>query len=254
MLYGQIKIAVETYEASPLWKRPVSGIVGRAFSPLYALMMANEDFLKPGPEKTDLDAVKGYYNRDQQDKKKDIELAMYANEAHPIENLKRIWNRKGLSVPGKVIGSVMSPIADGITALTRADHYNPYAHSITSYTNSPGIKFHEMGHAEDFSKMPLKVPYALARGLPFLSIPATLYQEGKASQLAGKPLNEYIKTLPQQDQQFERIKANATLNGGYGSYVGGMIGGAIGEPLGGLISAPIALSSRLLGATNWTGK
>lgn len=254
MLYGQIKIAVQTYEESPLWKRPVSGILGRAFSPLYGLMMANEDFMKSGPGKADLDTVKQYYSRDDIDKKNDIELAMYANDVHPIENLKRIWARKGISVPGKVIGSLLSPIGDGFAALTRADHYNPYGHSITSFVNTPSVKFHEMGHAEDFSKSNYKVPYALARNIPIAAIPATLAQEYKASNIAGKPLNDYIKTLPKENQEFERNKANATLNGGFSSYVTGMLGNVAGAPLAGLASAPIALGSRLLGATNWTGK
>ena len=100
-----IKIAVQTIEESPLWQRPVSGVLGRAFSPLYSLILANEDFLKPGPGKKDLDKVKSYYTRDKQDKNNDIELAMYANDVHPIENLKRIWNRKGISMPGKLLGS-----------------------------------------------------------------------------------------------------------------------------------------------------
>ena len=76
MLYGQIKIAVQTYEESPLWKRPVSGILGRAFSPLYGLMMANEDFMKSGPGKADLDTVKQYYSRDDIDKKNDISISL----------------------------------------------------------------------------------------------------------------------------------------------------------------------------------
>lgn len=245
MLYGRIKIAkIETYKDQPLWQRPVSGIVGRAMSPIYSLLSANEDFMKPGPIQKDIQGLDKYYNTHKQDAK-DINLAIYPNAAHPIDNLTRIWQRKGLSIPGKMIGSVLSPVTDLATALTRGDHYNPYAHSITSYVNTPAVKLHEIGHAEDFQKSKLKTLYALSRGIPIANIPATLYQEWVANREGGKKLKQYIKDKYKGGNEFELRKGDATLTGGMASYTLGMLGL---PPVGGISS----VITRLGGRKHWT--
>lgn len=248
------KLAIETFKERPMWQRPVSSTVGRAFSPLYSLMLSNEDFLKPGPKEKDLTNLEKHYSTEaKQQDKKDIELAMYPNAAHPIENLKRIWKRKGTSVPGKLVGSLLSPLTDGMASLMRADHYNPYAHSITSYANSPAIKLHELGHAEDFADAKYKTPYALGRAVPLANIPITLMQEAIANLKGGDKLNKYVKDNYKKDERdFQLNKGNASLTGSMASYIQGMIPGLNMLPP---VAAPIASAiSRVGGAKEWSQK
>ena len=121
----------------------------------------------------------------------------------------------------------------------RADHYDPFAHSITSYNNDPAIKAHELGHAEDFRDRKHKTLYTLLRTL----YPGALYQEGLASAKAIPILNRKYMADGMEDEEREKqlASANRKLTAAFGTYLGGPAAGA-GVVLG-------ALGGNLAGAT-----
>ncbi len=215
--YQLLKQAVEIDEDVPMYKRPVSSTVGRVTSPLTALMLGNLAPVKPGPKQEDLEYMKKYYDKGLD--KEDIPLAVYPNRTRPLKNLKRIWQRKKTSIPTKLLGSIASPLGDAAASLQRGDHYNPFAHSIANYTNTPGVQLHELGHAKDFESGKYPGFYTLARSL----FPVALYQEYIASHKGMKDMNKHMKSFPKDRQQKELKKARRTMGGGFGSYVGGFI-------------------------------
>jgi hypothetical protein len=50
------------------------------------------------------------------------ELNITPNRVKPIQNIKRLWQRKDVSIPTKLLGTVVSPMSDAATSLMRADH------------------------------------------------------------------------------------------------------------------------------------
>jgi hypothetical protein len=212
--YELSKSAVEVFEDKPMWQRPVSSTVGRLTSPLVALMLGVPAAVKPGPTKEDLENVSSRYEDDMDD----IELAMYPNYVNPLENIKRIWKRRKLGLTGKLLGTILQPTNAISAALGRADHYDPFAHSVTSFISDPAIEAHELGHAKDFQERKLKTLYTLARALP----PVMLAQEYEASRRAVPYLIAKMDAegVPKDKQREVISSVNRKLGAAFGSYLG----------------------------------
>lgn len=201
-----------------------------------------------------LDYLTGYDPRGQG------EARFSAGGSEVLENLGRVWSRPGISLPGRLLGTVGSPAADLSSALTRSDHYNPWAHTVTSYSNEPAIQAHELGHAQDFAEKNHPLLYQLAYNLPFVN----LYHEAKASQNAmpilRKALKKRLKAKTEaggsravlDDQMLadsSTSRVNRILSGSYGSYIGAALANINGVPpaLGRYLGIPGALIGQLVG-------
>lgn len=232
-----LKVAsVVITDDAPMYKRPISSTIGRAASPLTALVLGSKYPLKAGPTKEDLEYLEDYYTNDPDE---DIPLAIHPNRVRPLMNLGRVWKRKDLSAAGKLLGTVNSPIIDLAGAMGRRDHYNPWAHSTSLFTKDPAINLHELGHATDFdAKRKYRSLYALGRTVPFAGIPVTLYQEAKASKIAvNNAIEKYIQDLPEEEREATIRRMNRVLSGGFGSYYGTILGSLFGAPFLGLAGA-----------------
>ena len=198
----------------PLWRRPVSGILGRMWMPLYAAVMGSMAFFRAGPKRGDWpveQVAAGFLHANTAD---DLELQL--GSSRPLRNIERIWRRRGIGVFGKVVGTLAWSSSEMDKALTRSDCYDPWAHTVVLFHCDPAILSHELGHARDFGRRKRKTLYALARTLP----PVALYQEYLASRFGVERLRETAL-----DHQVRR--ANRVLGGGFGTYVGYFLGGMI---------------------------
>ena len=189
------------------------------------------------------------------------ELHVSAGGSEPLTALKRVWTRPGISLPGRLLGTVASPANALLSALTRGDNYDPFAHMVTSYTNDPAIQAHELGHAQNFAEVGMPTLYAAARALP----PVMILQEALASRKALPLLREAIMKRDKRlsgkpDGWLARAseeRVNRQLTGGMGSYVGSVLGapahlsafagqllGYFGKPWGKLTSEQKAVVER----------
>jgi len=212
-------------DRQPMWMRPVSAIIGRLSAPSYAIIMGSVAFFKPGPTRVDAevrDVVDGFCAANTDDV-----LEVQLGSSMPLRNLRRIWRRRGLSVIGKVIGTVFWPLWECHKAVMRSDSYDPYAHSVALYHKDRAIIAHELGHAQDYARREWRVLYALSRILPIIGILVVLYQEWLAS-------NYGIQNLQSRGLNHAIRRANRELGGGFGSYFGVLFLG-IGAVPGGLL-------------------
>ena len=149
-----------------------------------------------------------------------IPLEIHAGGGRPLRDLRRTWGRKDIGPISKLVSSAQTAVGAPIVALSRADHYNPGAHSITSYHNSNAVKAHELGHAEDFARIhpKLQIPYAFSRTLPL----ATLYQEGTASTRGMRILRQAKGENALSEKELG--SASRRLGAAFGSYVGAASG------------------------------
>ncbi len=90
------------------------------------------------------------------------------------------------------------------------DHYNPYTHTVSIYSDHPAIALHEGGHAKDFENAKMRGTYAAIGALPL----APLYYEAQATGDAVGYLRE--KDLKEMEKESYKI-----LYPAYGTYVGG---------------------------------
>jgi len=222
------KISVEVAEDRPLYKRPVSGTVGRSLAPLYAATLGSSAFFRKGSDKEFiLNNLNKFVEAEKNMKKSrgTPELYIQPGSVHPLEELKRIWRRKDIKAPTKALGTLTHPISSVQRSLMRADSYNPYSHSVSSFHKDPAILAHELGHAEDFGGRKYKGPYSILRSL----VPVMLLQEALASSKAGKQFEKSDRS------ETEKKRLNRVLSGGFGSYAAPVIsGGNIAPLLGGL--------------------
>lgn len=141
----------------------------------------------------------------------DSDVLLSLGSTRPLRNLARVWKRKDLSLPGKLLGSAASPIGDAVATLTRGDNYNPFANTATVFDPEDRIARHEMGHAADFESRRFKTPYMLGYSyLPGFK----LYPEHRANQLAEA-------SLPEDATEEEREHLRDMLRRSFGSYMGG---------------------------------
>lgn len=212
------KLAIEVVDRDlPVYKRPISGILGRAASPTAALSMLSSDPLKPGPTKKDknLAEIVKAYSKDPELKN----LKIYLNHQSAIDRAKDIMANKRTNGVRKLISLALSPLTSFKTSVSRSDHYDPAAHSVTLYTNSPAILAHELGHAKDYGRGNLEFKL-LTRNLAdqYLPLtPGTLYSEAKASATAHEKLKK--------TKSFKHdVRSRGLLGGAFGTYVGGAVG------------------------------
>lgn len=220
-----------TYTDTPeLKRRPVSGTVGRWNAPVLAAILGTTQPFKP-TIRADNPEIKEVLDRfDKSDNLRGSHVNLGA--AHPLDNLKRTWANKRLSLPSKVVGSALSPMYDAYASALRGDHYNPFADSSTVYINEPGVLAHELGHAEDFNRSRFPGAYTLGRSLA----PVMFYQEAKASNHAvNTMIDRAVDAGEFSEEEHEKIRrASRIMGGGFGSYVGSFLGL---NPAGVIISA-----------------
>ena len=171
-----------------------------------------------------------------------------------VDDIKRSVTRKDLYLPEKALGVLTAGVA-GITApLGRADHYNPYADTVQSYSGDPGVLAHELGHAADINSYKggagaayrggralvgigsgvaaslLGAPKEVVKAVRGVAVqPLTLLMEAQATRnaLKGTALKKELakqygaKSIEDGEDQTRNILLPA-----YGSYVGGAIGSA----------------------------
>lgn len=214
------KLAIKIVDKDlPVYKRPISGILGRAFSPVASLALLSRDPLKPGPNKKNknLAEIVKAYSKDPELKN----LKIYLNHYSAIDRAKDILANKRSSGVTKLLALAQTPFTSFQTSITRGDHYDAAANSVTLYTNNPAILAHELGHAKDYNKGHLEgklLTRALADVLPLS--PGTLYSEAKASIEAHKKLKK--------TKSFKHdVKSRGILGGAFGTYVGGGIGALV---------------------------
>jgi hypothetical protein len=109
-------------------------------------------------------------------------------------------------LPGRLIG---------------VDHYNPFTGTIHLYSDVPAIALHEGRHAKDLTRRKLPGTYAVATGLPVVSLWPEAIATGDAIAYAEQ----------HEDPDLER-EGYRILYPAYGTYVGGSMGDFV---------APIAL-------------
>lgn len=226
--------AISVSEKRVRWKRPVSGTIGHISGKLTAALIGSKKGLL-GRGTTKADVVKllkehKISNVPSSTRKGAIGLRIHAGHGRPIADIKRMWKRKDIRLPTKLLGTALQPITSAQTALRRADHYNPIAHTVTSYMNDKAIKLHEIGHAMDFSGSKVSVgARTAARMIPGVNVPIILRDEAIASRNAGRLS---LRDGKRGQQRKKRDKSlNRKLSAAFGSYVGGTL---LGAPLAGL--------------------
>lgn len=232
------KFALSIREESPLYMRPVSGILGRALgSPNTAITLGSLAPFRAGPDKKEK-YIKELVKTLAKDKNLD-QTEVYLNDVHPLDNIAKVWKNKRTGVGTKLLGTLLSPITDAYAALLRADHYNPFADTASVFTNEPGIVAHEIGHAQDINSQDYPGLYTLARMAPIINLGVIPYQEYAASRNAVKTLQK-TKGISKNDLDH----AGSLLSAGMGSYVGSLAG----QLAGGLpLRLPAAWAGRLAG-------
>ncbi len=141
----------------------------------------------------------------------DSDVLLSLGSTRPLRNLARVWKRKDLSLPGRLLGTAASPVNDLISTLTRGDNYNPFANTATIFDPEDRITRHELGHATDFESRRFKTPYMLGYSyLPGFK----LYPEHRANQLAEA-------SLPDDATEEDKEHLRDMLRRSFGSYMGG---------------------------------
>ncbi len=138
-------------------------------------------------------------------------LSLQLGQHNVLESFRNMWRNKETSLPSKLTRTVLeSPQTPG-TALSYADHYDPFSHSVRVYTDSPAIGLHELGHASDIQG---SLPRAGIRMLAGMAGPGArhlvnLHDEGQANIGASKAV-----------KPGEEHGIGDTLFPSYGSYLG----------------------------------
>lgn len=193
-----------------------------------------------------------------------------------IGDVRRVLARKDNTVLDKFVGVPVSIMAGGMTALSRGDHYNPFAHTVTSYSGDPAVLAHELGHAADFGKRKNMEGLAYRQGDAALKIlgntaakavgmsgaagaaanaaamPFTMFKEYQATKnaLKGKALRrEMASQYGASSEEDGAAQARNVLAPAYGTYTGASA--AAGLALANKLSAPKAntLRKRITDAT-----
>lgn len=206
------KQALIVRDIEPWHQRPISATYGRLSAPLTAAVMGStapfeETISLENPEIRKMIAAA----------KRDKELSdvqVNLGSVRPIEQMGRIWTNKNTSLPSKLLGTVLSPYDYFSASLGRADHYDPFSNTVTTYTNEPAVLAHELGHAKDFKQKGSPGLYALSRNLT----PLRLYQEYRASNNALSALGGQNLTTTERERTAARM--NRILGGALGTYVG----------------------------------
>jgi hypothetical protein len=136
-----------------------------------------------------------------------------ANQYAPHRDWKRLRaNRSMHWLPRYTLGTISlgyETIVPG--RIFGGDHFNPFTQTVHLYSDVPGIAWHELAHAKDFSRQTHPGTYAVA----YLAIP--LWHETVASQDA-------LSFVADRGDPEEIAKAIEILYPAYGTYVGSAVG------------------------------
>lgn len=228
------KSAITVQPREPLYMRPLSGIAGRAASPVMAGLLG---ISTPLQETADINPhFQALLNGAAKSTDIGEELDVQFGSVRPLRNLLRIWKNRNFSFLPKVISTLVHPFKELDRSLGRADSYDPSSHSIALFTKDPAILAHELGHARDFAGRSNPMLYGMARGLPG----GDLYQEARASNRAIELLK---RVKPGQATRAQRV-----LGGAIGTYAGKYFGVPLPLP-GGMHINPTVLIGQVAGAT-----
>jgi len=212
MYYRIKKAAIRDSETSTFQK-----IISAPDRALGKLVLFDRNVAVRGPNKiteTTRKAVKQMVKDSPKMKETDIVIG----NSPVISQIKRTWQGKGHAWNQPIIRHALAPL-QGITGIAGkvmgGDYYNPISGTISVRSNIPAIAAHEIGHAADFSNIKFPSLYTTARLIPGVDI----YQEHKASQIAGKKLKHGRETLP-------------ILTPAMGTYVGNLVFPGVGAIAG----------------------
>jgi len=238
-------VAVEG-AASNLLKRPISGILGRSSSPLLALAFLTTDPLRKGTTAGDVENLLKNTNF-ATDTLGGEKLKVYANKTQTLDQLKKIWKRKDLNPVFKTLGSLTMPYDNLMASLTRADHYNPASHTVTTFTRNPTILAHELGHATDWAKRKNPGVYALSRFIPGMAP----YQEMKANMIAAKQLEaleqRWTKKFGPELANKLKNQFNRMLSSNISNYTAAEVAKYLMPGVPGIVRQNIALPAAMVG-------
>ena len=146
-----------------------------------------------------------------------------------FEEMGRGYTNPRTSILGKALSTLTTPLNYGMSSLTRGDAYNPATDSIYSYSNSPAIFSHELGHAIDFNKAPIAKTFlgrqwqGLKRdvgGIAGRMGPLVINNEAAANRKSFQALQEAYKNNPGKLQPLLQERQRV-LPAAMGTYVGG---------------------------------
>ena len=145
------------------------------------------------------------------------------NQYAPLEDWRRLRANKTVGWGYRYTFGALSVAGEAILPgrLIGGDHYNPFTGTIHLYSDVPAIALHEGGHAKDLTRRKLPGTYAVATGLPVVSLWPEAIATGDAIAYAEQ----------HEDPDLER-EGYRILYPAYGTYVGGSMGDFV---------APIAL-------------
>ena len=137
------------------------------------------------------------------------------NQYDPLDDWRRLRANKTVGWGYRYTFGALSVVGEAILPgrLFGGDHYNPFTGTIHLYSDVPAIALHEGGHAKDFTRRRYPGTYALATGLPVVS----LWPEALATADAIAYAEEH------KDPALER-ESYRILYPAYGTYVGGALG------------------------------
>jgi len=160
------------------------------------------------------------------------------NQYAPGDELMRLVRNRAVNPVWRYTGGIgvwlLYTILPG--RVTGGDHYNPFSHTISIYSDHPSIVLHEGAHAKDFTGREYKGTYAAARLLPVVS----LYHEAIATGDAVGYLRD------RQDLETEK-ETYRILYPAYGTYVGGELGRFYTGPASYLLNAAFAVPGHIVG-------
>lgn len=170
----------------------------------------------------------GKYIKDNPQILKDTKIRL--NQFSLFGDLRRLAKNKKISWYWRILPGIPVTILSSLTGrLLGGDNYNPYADTVSIYSDIPAVALHELGHAVDTAE---RVEegwadyYALGRIFP----PLTLYQEYVASQKALDYLSDKNEGEEEKDAYRVLIPAYGTYAGGYsGLPYGDVIGAGVGH-------------------------
>lgn len=123
----------------------------------------------------------------------------------------------------RILGIPTTLLGGTLAHLFRMDHYNPFTHTASIYSDIPAVGMHEVGHANFYAK---KRGGRLPRLLLQLSGIGTLYHEYRASKYANASLEPHLK-----------YQTGRYLFPAFGTYLGYVAGvGPLVGAIGGLIA------------------
>ena len=160
------------------------------------------------------------------------------NQWAPLDDLKRVFTRKGVGWPYKILVGLPTTLVFDVILTGRVfpgllgapgDHYNPYTDTVHLFSDDRAVALHELGHATDWARTKYKGTYALIRIVPFINLP----QEAEATKIA-------IDYLEVKDQREDLLHAYEILYPAFGTYagsyafpyVGSIAGAAVGHVTG----------------------